>query len=58
MINKVKKNFITMLKNEYEDIIMGIIDTSQKYANEIGKLNFKLKDNMDDESKIRKFVKL
>lgn len=35
MMNKLKRNFISCIKDEYEEIILGILNTSMKYSYDI-----------------------
>jgi hypothetical protein len=44
MLSKIKKNFIITIKNEYEEIIMDMLNNSMKFALTIKKENKTLTD--------------
>ncbi len=48
MLSKIKKNFIITIKNEYEDIIMDMLNNSMKFATTIKKENKTLTDKEPD----------
>eukprot|EP00347_Sterkiella_histriomuscorum_P001606 403371385 len=50
LLNSVKKRFLLEIKNEYEDIVLEILNICMKFANEIKTQNHTLKEeNLDNE---------